>query len=439
MKKHSTFFKNESVFLLILLCFTCIGYGQTVSKCFNLEKIKKIYAATYIEINSMLFQESWEIVANANQTPFILGNDTVMYDNFSQWKFELSVNKWTLSQYRTKGIDPVLVLQTSKSCYETIESDLQKKNSIPQKIIKDSVRYLHIFQIREGMDIIFLLHNNSQPYQIIIGNYRQLDSMISSRIIEKEKYVEILQAQQQLIQTTMEQADSLKNMDDYLTAINVLKQLMNQPFITREELIGEVREVNNKIHTIQKEFDTKRFNSFVQFAEDAFVEEKFAVAKENLLKAQQIDFTSEIVLQKLKEIEKIESMYVIRKDSIFNYFHYQKPVCDTIQNIVFGRVRDLFLGTDAGDIKFSFTLFTDTLGKNLSFYQIDTFSLRSASKSFIFKDTKETWALFLDTLTKIRSIPAVKIDYLFVNAATAFQHQSSWKSSFDKVTYGGKN
>jgi tetratricopeptide (TPR) repeat protein len=438
MKIQSTLFSKIYIpFLVALLWVPMIGYGQT-SKCFNLEKIKKMYTSTFLEINSMLFRENWEIIANSNQAPFVFGNDTLMYDNFSQWIYQLSVDKWFVSQYRKKEHDPILVIQTSKTCYETLESELQKSKSIAQIIMEDSVQRLRIFQVREGMDIVFPPRRSRQPYIIIAGNYTQISSLIKVQNAEKEEYEKTLQKQQQLIQTAMEQVDSLRNMEDYENAMLVLKQIANQHFIEREELIIEFQEVSNKIDAVKKELDIKNFNLHIQLADEAFAAGKYALAKEHLLKAQQIDPTSPIVLQKLKEIEKVESMFLIRKDTIFDYALYNRKTSDEIRSDIFEKLRNYFLNVDAGDIQFTYTLHTDTLGQNVSSHQIKVFSLRPNVKLSFPISTEATWSLFLDTLFILRPIPAVTIDHLYVNAATTFQNTSSWNSSLVKVSNGGR-
>ena len=425
--------KSGSIFFFMLLIFPIIGHGQAVFKCFNLEKIKKIYASTFMEINSMLFHENWEIVSNTNQIAFVLGKDTLIYDNFSQWKFELSVDKWLVSQYRKKGLDPVLVIQTSKNCYETIESDLKKNNAIVQKTLEDSIQHLQIFHIQQGMDIIFSLHNNRKLYLITVCNYAQIDSLIQLQITEKKEYEITLREQQKHIQMAINQVDSLRNVEDYAAAIFISEQTISLPFFERGELVEEAQEMINKMEIVKKEFQIKTFNTHLQLADTAFAKEHYAVAKEHLLQAQEIDPDSHIVIQKMKEIEKIESMFIIRKDSIFNYQFYHKSICDSNQISIFNKLRNYFLNFDEGDVDFTCTLSTDTLGKNSSSYQINMFSLRPTSKASFPIDTEDTWALFLDTLTQIRPVPPVKIDYLYVNAATTFPHHSSWQSSNIKV------
>jgi len=436
--KNYHFLKIHSVFLFALLLFPMAGRGQTVSTCFNLEKLKKMYASTFIEINTMLLNESWEIITNATQTPFVFGNDSLIYDNFSQWKNELSVDKLFVSQYRKKGLFPVLTLQTSKTCYETIESELQKNSSISQRIVKDSVQQFHIFQVQPNMDIVFLPRKSRQPYIIAVCNHAQIDSLIRTQNAEKEEYEKTLQDQQQAIQNALDQVDLLRKSEDYATAIHILEQAMNQPFLERDELVIEAQEVKNKINVVKKELDTKNFNFHVQIANSAFANENYAMAKEELLQALQIDASSPVVLQKLKEIEKIEQMIIIRKDSVFHYALYNKKICDEIQTDIFKKLKNYFLNISAGDIEFSYKLYTDLTGQNISSYQINTFSLRPAAKLATPVDTEEAWSSFLEKLLINRPIPAVKIDYLYVNAATTFQNQSSWKSSLVKVSNGGK-
>ena len=431
MKTQTTvFLRNFAILLLWLWWLPPAGHGQTVSKCFNIEKINKLYASTFLEINNMLLNESWEIMANAGQTPFAFGKDTLMYDNFSQWKYELSVDRWWVSQYRKKGLAPVLLFQTSKNCYEAIENELQKNSATPPRVVEDSIQRLRIFEIRQGVDIIFPSRKSHQPYSIMVGNYAQIDSLIKAQLAEKEEYGKTIQEQQQFIQAAIEQIHPLRKTEDYAAAILILEHVMNQPFIEREELIIEHQEVSNLMIILKKEENQKNFNLHVQIADSAFVKENYATAKAHLLQAQQIDATSSVVLQKLKEIEKIESMFITRQDSIFNYVSYYKPVSNAIKTDIFNKLRKYFLSVDAGDVNFTYTLQTDTLGQNISSYQINTFLLRPA------KLLEEAWASFLDTLIIFNPIPPVKIDYLYVNAATSFQNQSSWKTSVVKVSKG---
>lgn len=386
----------------------------------------------------MLWNENWEIITNATQTPFVFGNDTLLYDNFSQWKSDLLIDNWLVSQYRKTGLEPVLVLQVSKTCYETIESELQKNKSITQITVEDVVQRLRIFQVKEGMDIIFPPRKHREPYILIVGNYTQINALIKAQNAEREEYEQTLQNQQQFIQTAMDQIDSLRNVENFEAAILVLQQTLNQDFIEKEELIIEFQEAHNKMEVVRKELDSKKFNDYLQLANSDFEAENYAMAKIHLDKAQQIKPTSEIVLQKKKEIEKIESMLVTRKDSTFNYMFYNKTICNEIKNDIFKKLRNYGLSISAGDVKFAYTLHTDTLGQNISSYQVNMFSLRPIANTTSLIDTEETWSLFLETLITDRPIPAVKIDYLHVNAATTFQSQFSWKSSVVKVSNGGK-
>jgi hypothetical protein len=64
----------------ILFLFMAIGLpialnAQKSSNCLSLEKLAKLHASTFIEINSTLFKEDWDIVANTNQASFFFGND----------------------------------------------------------------------------------------------------------------------------------------------------------------------------------------------------------------------------------------------------------------------------------------------------------------------------------------------------------------------------
>jgi len=99
MKIQTTlFFKIcTTLFFALLFWLPVIGQGQTASKCFNLEKIKKLYASTFLEINNILLNDNWEIVVNAAQTPFVFEKDTLLYGNFSQWKSDLLIDKWSVS------------------------------------------------------------------------------------------------------------------------------------------------------------------------------------------------------------------------------------------------------------------------------------------------------------------------------------------------------
>jgi len=418
----------------VALSFPIQGYCQT-SSCFTLDKVKKIYASTFLEINSMLYQENWEITVNANQTHFVFGNDSVLCDNFSQWKYDLSAEKRVLSLYRTKGIDPILLLQTSKNCYETLESSLSKNN---QKIEEDAVRRLKIIRVKKGMDFIFSSPNNPQSYLIIVCNYTQLDSLIKAQIAEKNNYEMVLYEQRKFIQTTIEQADSLKNVNHYAAAILVLKQALNQPFLERDELIGEIPGIKNLIDTMEKEWEIKKFNAYCQLADSAFAKENYALAKENWLQAKQINRNAPEISQRLEEIAKIESMLITRKDSVFNYKFYNKSTCENIQSSIFRKIKGFFLNLDAGNFNFNFTLSTDTLKQNLSSHEINSFLLSSGTKPFSFIDYREPWSLFLDSLIQSPSILPVKINNLYVNTSTVFQYHSSWKTELTKVISGVK-
>jgi len=424
------------VFALLLIPIAV--YPQTVSKCFNIEKITKLCRSTFLEINATLFQENWEIVANSTHAPFVLENDTILYDNFSQWKFELPVDKWTMSLYRKKDLAPILVWKTSKNCYETLENELKNKKNIRQIIAEDSIKRLHIFQIQQGVDFVLLSRHNKQPYLVTICNYAQIDSLIKSQAEAKKEYVTLLQTQLQFLQNVIIQADSLANRDDFESAFLVLEQAINQHFIEREELGIEFREIQSKMDTLTKELNIKKVNFHTQVADSAFAKEEYATAKEHYRQAQQIDPNSEELTQKLKEIEKIESMFVVRKDSLFNYQTYNPHICNEIQTTIFKKLKTCFLNVDAGELNFSYTLFTDTLGQNSSSYQIHTFVLSPTAKSSLPTDTENDWRLFLDTLITINPIPAVKKDYLFVNATTTFLQQLSWKTLCYKATYGKK-
>jgi len=417
----------------VLWWFPITGYGQTVSKCFKLEQIKKLYASTFLEVNTMLLNESWEIAANAGQTPFIFGNDTLLYDNFSQWQLDLLIDKWLVSLYRKKGQPPVLVFQISKNCYETIESELQKNKSITQKIVEDSIQRLRVFKIQTGMDVVFAPRKSHQPYQIIVCNHTQMDSLIKAQIAGKEEYEKTMQEQLLFIQAALEQVSSLRRIENYAAAILILEEVINQPFFEREELIIGAQDVQSMLTALKKEENAKKFKLYVQIADSAFAKENYTLAKEYFLQAKQIDATAQPVLHKLKEIEKIESMLILRQDSIFNYVDFHPLVSDTIDTHVFNKLRNCFLSVDAGDIDFTYTLQTDILGQNASSYQIHTFLLRPATKL-----SEEAWASFLDTLILFKPIPPVKIDYLFVNAATPFQYQSAWNLSLIKVSKGKK-
>jgi tetratricopeptide (TPR) repeat protein len=327
----------------------------------------------------------------------------------------------------------VLVLQISKNCYETIESELQKNKSITQKTVGDSIQRLRVFGVQSGMDMKFLPRKNDQPYQIIVGNYTQIDSVIKAQIAGKEEYEKMLQEQLLFIQTALEQVSSLRKIENYAAAILILEDVIDQPFFEREELIIEAQDVQSMMVTLKKEENAKKFNLYVQIADSAFTKENYSMAKEYFLQAKQIDATAQPVLHKLKEIEKIESMLIIRQDSIFNYVSYHELINDTIETRIFNKLRKCFLSVDAGDIDFTYTLQTDISGQNVSSYQINTFSLRPVPKL-----SEEAWASFLDTLILLKPIPPVKIDYLYVNAATPFQNQSTWNSSLIKVSKGKK-
>ena len=431
-------FKRRTVNIYTLFLFTLfcplIGSAQAVSNCFSLEKIKKMYTSTFLEINSMLFQENWEITGNATRVPFVLGNDTLLFENFSQWEYSLSVDKWVVSLYRKSEFSPVLNFQTSKTCYKNIKLNLEKNNAISRKTIADSTQNLQVFQLQPKMDIVFSSRNNV----ITVCNYAQLDSLIKIQIAENEKNKSILHNKQQLIQDVMEQADTLRNRENYEAAIEVLEQLMQEPFLGKEEMIEEAYRVNTKIAALKKELDVQNFNRYLKIANSAFEAEDYTTAKAYLFQAQQINNASPAVLDKLKEIKKIETMYITRKTSLFDYRLYQKNTSETIENTLYKKIKGYISGIDAGDIKFSYTLFTDTLPQNRSYYQIDTFSLRNNTQSLTPLDNKESLSLLLDKLIIRQPIPAVKIDYLYVNAATDFDYKFSWKSSRVKVNYNGK-
>jgi len=435
MKIQTTlFFKIcTTLFFAGLLCLPNTGQGQTLSKCFNLEKIKKLHTSSFLEINTMLLNEGWEIAVNAGQTPFVFGNDTLLYDNFSQWQLDLLMDKWLVSLYRKKELQPVLLFQVSKNCYESIEAELQKNKSVSQKIVEDSIQRLRIFKIRQGMDVVFAPRKSHEPYRIIVGDYKQIDSLIKAQIAWKEEYEKKIQEQQLFIQAALEQVGSLRKIENYAAAIVILEDVINQPFFDREELIIEAQDVQSIMATLKREENARNFRLYVQIADSAFVKEDYTAAKEYFLKAQQIDANAQNVSQKLKELEKIESMLIIRQDSIFNYVSFHPHINETIENIVFKKLRKCFLDVDAGDIDFSYTLQTDISGKNLSSYQINTFSLHPVAPL-----SEEVWASFLDTLILFKSIPPVKIDYLLVNAATTFQNQSTWNSLLIKVSKGRK-
>ena len=424
--------------LFLLLCFPVMGFGQATSKCFSFERIKKMHNSSFIEINSMLYQENWGIVVNTNETPFVFGEDTVMYDNFSQWKFELSVDKLLVSLYRKKDMSSVVVLQTSKTCYEAIESDLQKRTSVIRTSVDRSSHHINVYHILKGMDIIFSSQKNRQPYHIIICNYQQLDSLIKVQNAEKEEYEEILRTQREFIQTSYFKADSLQKFKDYESAIRVLNQVIEQPFANREEFAETIYDIQDKIDDLKREYNLKLFNTHIQAADRAFSNEKFAEAKTHLLKAQKIDSMHHDVLKKIKEIELIESMLLVRKDSVFNYSLYNKSESEAVRSFIFNRLQKYIMKMSSGDILFSYTLKTDTLKNNLSFYQVDRFTLNATPKLISQLETKETWSQMLDSLLVLRSLPAVKINNLYVNAETDFQNQLSWNVSFDKVYFGGK-
>ena len=437
MKRKITLLVKICAIFSLLLCFLITGYGQAASKCFKLDKIKKLYSSTFVELNSTLFQENWEIVSNSNRAPFVFGNDTLMYDNFSQWKFELSIEKWFLSLYRKQGLQSILTLQTSKICYETIETELKNSKSVTIQNVEDPIQNLSIFHIQQGLDIVFAAHKTQPQYLIIVCDYAQVDLLIKAYIAEKESYAKILQEQKQAIQTALEQAELLRNQEHYAEAIVSLEQVMDQPYFERDELILLSAEVKNSMTILKKELNQQKYQHYWQLANKAFENEQYTLSKEYLLQAQQFDATSQTILQKIEEIDKIEAMLIVRKDSTFNYARYNKSICNEFQTTIFKQLRNYFLTIDAGDVDFSYTLSTDTLGKNTSVYQVDMFSLHPAAKSTLPTDNYESWSSILNTLVQ-KPIPAVQIDRLFVNTASTFKHHASWKTSFIKAKYGVK-
>ena len=433
--------KNKSKKLFPLICcslifmflFTVTGFGQTSPKCFNLEKIKKIFTSSFIEVNSLLNQDNWEAVSNTNETPFVFGHDTVMFDNFAQWKLELSSDKWLVSQYQKKELASVIVVKTSKNCYDNLESDLQKK-----KIVSKKIPDYNIYSFQKGMDIIFSTLINEQSYQIIVCNYKQLDSVILMQIAENMEYKEILYEQRYAVRTALLKVDSLRKIEAFEPAVLFLTEFLNQPFFDRKELTSEKIEVENMIEILKKENSVKQFNSHVQLADNAFSKEKYADAKVHLLAAQKIDPNSQDVLNKLKEIKRIESVFEIREDSLFNYSLYNKPTSEAIQSVIFKQLKSYIKSMSAGNVHFFYTLQTDTMGENRSYYQVNTFSLVSPPNYNFQVDTRENLEAFLDSVLIFSSIPAVRVERLLVNAATAYQNQASWKSTLCKLTYPGE-
>ena len=279
-------------------------------------------------------------------------------------------------------------------------------------------------------------------FQIPFTGFCQIsptDPISNEQIADMEEYEEVLQEQQQLIQAALFTADSLRDIDDFEAAILILEELRNQSFIERDEWFDERLEVENRIDILKKEYSAQQFNSHVQLAEKAFSKEKYAEAKEHLLAAQQIDPSSQNVLDKLKEIGRIESLLAIREDSLFNYSLYNKPVGNAIQAAIFKKMKNYIKSMSAGDIHLSYTLKTDLTGENRSYFQINSFLLFPPPKYDYLIDTQENLELFLDSLIIAPSIPAVKIERLLVNAATTYENQASWKSTSNKITYGGKN
>lgn len=353
----------NSFFYVLLFLVSGSAFGQDNSGCIGHEQLLSIYNENLENVNLQMAEQNWLFLSNDKDVPLIIDSDTVHY-NLAIWKYGLSFQDYFLYLYYRENLFNYVELVAGESCYNLLLKEVSEQSGAQFTTSERNNINVKSFNYSDSVRIDF--NQNSSPpfkYSIIYYNHLEIDSIAKEQSAERIRAEELLQKEKERLDQLIKQSDHLLqrgSFDNALTTIDTIRNILPE----YQELIKQKRQF------IKEEIRKKRIADLSTEGERLFTDRAFNAARQKFVELLFIDPTNQLASTRKEQIDKMLEILNSRSSRLYEYSILNPDAYKSIYNILIDEINYDVKNALSGTLKFNFNIYFDTLGHNISFYDL---------------------------------------------------------------------
>tara|TARA_B100000902_G_scaffold399483_2_gene470565 strand:+ start:752 stop:2545 length:1794 start_codon:yes stop_codon:yes gene_type:complete len=414
----------QKILLTLFLPLILISQDEVSEE--NKEKRDFLFNLLEVEnVRPFLETKGWKTQSAASISDDY-GNNVFKY-NFSKYQDDLII--W---DYEEAGYENRIILETDKYFYNFFFQLIQNSGyTVKSKTINEAQVEEILFE-KNPLSILFKSNlNSSRDHSIEIINVQEEKNRRQLFESEAMKRQDNIAAIQLKLENILLSTSELINIEDFNSAldeislIQVVVDSISEDFISEIDVEYYQSMMLSKTHEIK---ELKRVNSikfYLNQGSEYFDDQKFQLSLDAYQKVLDVDSSNDIALMKLIELEEILDI-VNNRGKIYSYRSLEKSNYNTVISRLESKISDVIDESNSGYINFFLTISFDTLGNNLT-----TFNINENSK--ISDKQKDSMFQLLDEIKN--SIQPTKIKSHYVNSEEKINNTIDWNTNKYYVKY----
>lgn len=420
------------LFLLVFLIYTCsvIGQGQTFDGCLSHKQLCELCGNNVNDMSQIMGRQRFFLVSSDNNVPFIWNKDTLKLSLYN-WQFAQGFNEIYVNAFYKEGFHNFVEYNTSTACtnkllqeckvlymdqYADDNEDSTSHTSFTDNSSKETTNPALTFDFKEGYRFIFPEEKNGDDHYLILIydpiDFKQLTNINKS---QQEQQLIDRQIKEQAILRNMNAADSLALLEEYPAAIQLLEEVYDL-------LPDYMRTVDDKLGTINNQYKEKKIRTYTEEAERLYKDGNYQGALEMYAKVLKEDINNKNATERTANINRKLDILHQRGQITYDYKESNPENCIEFRKALEAELNNLVYNTNDGHLKMDFSILFDTLGTNLSYYNIIEFNTIAINKNH---------PIFQSHMSNLLGHKALQPSYneeIPIRSATTFNINLNWDS-----------
>lgn len=406
-----------SIILLVLFSSHAPLFSQT-GNCVDMPFFDELYGESLEEISAYLSKNKWLLLSSETDEPLVLEGDTLLF-NLVVWKNTRSSEDQYVYLYHKSGISNFLEVVASEECYDKLLTNVDGKfgNIVVTKNEGGHIR--SEYRISEAKQIVFYQQfKNSFSYHIICYNPLEINELISEHKSAKLQSQLIYQQKKEHVENLLKQCNSLMQKDDYEGALALIEDL-------RGYLPEYDQEIASRKEKYKEAIKKRQIAEMTAEAEQLLEDRNLQEAKSMYEKILRVDRENQTALIRVEQIKNMLEVLYLRSDILYDYKVLNPDSWHLINNQLQTEINNAVKRSRSGSLDFNFTVYMDTIGRNVSFYTLS-------------KNSDNYFEKFMKDLVVSPMLKPTYKENISVASRYNFHHTVDWRS-YDFNVKKGKN
>ncbi|MBF25692.1 MAG: hypothetical protein CMP49_04155 [Flavobacteriales bacterium] len=416
--------------LLLLFFLPLIIISQEEVSEENKEKRDFVFTLLEVEnVRPFLETKGWNTLSAAS-----------VFDEYGNNVFKYTFSKYqdrvTIWDYEEIGFENKINIETDKYFYNFFFQLIQNSGYTVQSKTINEAQVEEILFEKNPLSILFKSNlNSSRDHSIEITNIKdetKRKQIFEAAAMKRQQKIAAIQLQLENILLTTSELISIEDYNGALDEITLIQVVIDSIEI---DYLGEIDIEYYQTMMVSKSNEIeelKRISTIAFYLDQGsnyYNAEKFQLSLDSYQKVLVIDSTNEIALIKIIELEEILNI-VNNREKVYSYKNLDKNSYQTVISRLESKLNTVIDESNNGYVNFFLSISFDTLGNNLT-----TFNINENSK--ISEIHKNSIFQVLDEIKN--SLQATKIKSHYVKSEETINTTIDWNTNKYHVKYSEFN